>query len=119
MIEDIDVVKDPIRIEIKKGLVTKVEGGREAQALLKVLEKAGDPGRNIAEFAFGTNSACRIIGKSREDKKKLGTAHIAIGDSKSLGGTVDCYMHMDIMFLQPTITVDEKLIVKDGKLVTI
>lgn len=116
MIEDIDIVKDPLRIEIKKGLVTSVEGGREAQALLNVLAIAGDSGRNIAEFAFGTNPACRLIGKSREDKKKLGTAHIAIGDSKSLGGTVDCYMHMDIMFLQPTISIDEKVLVKDGKL---
>lgn len=119
LIEDIDVVKDPIRIEIKNGLVQKVEGGREADELLKVLEKAGDAGRNIAEFAFGTNPACRIIGKSREDKKKLGTAHIAIGDSKSLGGTVDCYMHMDIMFLEPTIYIDGKLIVEGGKVVVL
>ncbi|MDF2891462.1 MAG: hypothetical protein K0R80_1829 [Clostridia bacterium] len=119
LIEDIDVVKDPIRIEIKDGLVQKVEGGREAQELLKVLDKAGGAGRNIAEFAFGTNPACRIIGKSREDKKKLGTAHIAIGDSKSLGGTVDCYMHMDIMFLEPTIMVDGKVIVADGKIVVL
>lgn len=116
-IEDLDVVKDPLKIEVKGGLVTKVEGGREAQELLKILEKSGESGRNIAEFAIGSNPACRIIGKSREDKKKLGTAHIAIGDSKSLGGTVDCYMHMDIMFLEPTITIDGKLIVKDGKLI--
>ena len=115
-LEDIDVVKDPIRIEFEKGLVTKVEGGREAQELLKVLAKAGDPGRNVAEFAIGTNPACRLIGKSREDKKKLGTAHIALGDSKSLGGTVECYMHMDIMFRQPTITIDEKVIVEAGRL---
>lgn len=119
LIEDIDVVKDPIRIEIKDGLVQKVEGGREAQELLKVLDKAGEAGRNIAEFAIGTNPACRIIGKSREDKKKLGTAHIAIGDSKSLGGTVDCYMHLDIMFLEPTITIDGNLIVADGKILVL
>jgi leucyl aminopeptidase (aminopeptidase T) len=119
LMEDIGVVKDPISIEFQKGLITKVEGGREAQELLKILEKAGEPGRNVAEFAFGTNSACRITGRSREDKKKLGTAHIAIGDSKSLGGTVDCYMHIDIMFLEPTITVDGNLIVKDGKVIVL
>lgn len=117
LIEDIDVVQDPIRIEVSQGLVTRVEGGKEAQELLKVLEKAGMPGRNIAEFAFGTNPSCRLTGMSREDKKKLGTAHIAIGDSKSLGGTVDCYMHMDIMFLKPTITIDDRIIVKDGNLI--
>lgn len=117
MMEDVGVVKDPIRIEFRKGLIAKVEGGREAQELLKILEKAGEPGRNVAEFAIGTNYACRITGRSREDKKKLGTAHVAIGDSKSLGGTVDCYMHMDIMFLEPTITIDGKIIVEEGKVV--
>lgn len=119
LMEDVGVVKDPIRIEFKNGLITNVEGGREAQEILKILEKAGDPGRNVAEFAIGTNDACRVTGKSREDKKKLGTAHIAIGDSKSLGGTVDCYMHMDIMFLKPTITIDDELVVKDGKLIIV
>lgn len=119
LMEDVGVVKDPIRIEFHEGLITKVDGGREAQELLGILEKAGVSGRNVAEFAFGTNSACRITGKSREDKKKLGTAHIAIGDSKSLGGTVECYMHMDIMFLEPTITIDGMLIVADGKVVVL
>jgi len=117
LLEDLDVRQDPLRIEIANGLVTKVEGGREAKELNEILEKAGVPGRNIAEFAFGTNPACRITGMSREDKKKLGTAHVAIGDSKSLGGTVESLMHMDIMFLRPTIEVDGKTIVKDGALV--
>ncbi|HMM22118.1 MAG TPA: aminopeptidase [Selenomonadales bacterium] len=117
LMEDLDVVHDPIRIEFAKGLVTKVEGGREAKELERILEEAGLPGRNVAEFAFGTNPACRITGMSREDKKKLGTAHIAIGDSLSLGGTVESPMHMDIMFLRPTIRIDGKTIVENGELV--
>jgi leucyl aminopeptidase (aminopeptidase T) len=117
LMEDLDVVHDPIRIEISKGLVTKVEGGKEAKELKKILEEAGVSGRNIAEFAFGTNPACRITGRSREDKKKLGTCHVAIGDSLSLGGTVESPMHMDIMMLRPTITVDGAVIVEDGELV--
>lgn len=116
LLEDLDVIKDPLRIEIAKGLVTKVEGGKEAKELNAIITKAGLPSRNIAEFAFGTNSACRITGRSREDKKKLGTCHVAIGDSMSLGGTVESEMHMDIMFLRPTVTVDGIAIIKDGDL---
>jgi len=115
MMEDVGVVKNPISISFEKGLVVNVEGGQEARTLNEILEKTGVTGRNVAEFAFGTNPACRITGSSREDKKKLGTAHIAIGDNKSLGGNVECYMHMDITFLEPTISIDDKLIVKDGK----
>jgi leucyl aminopeptidase (aminopeptidase T) len=117
LMEDLDVVQDPLKIEISKGLVKNVEGGREAKELNAILEKSGLPSRNIAEFAFGTNPACRITGRSREDKKKLGTCHVAIGDSLSLGGTVECDMHMDIMFLRPTVKVDGNTIVEDGELV--
>lgn len=117
--EDVGVVKDPIKIYFEKGLITKVEGGQEAGKLNEILDKAGKPGHNLAEFAIGTNPACRITGKSREDKKKLGTAHVAIGDNKSLGGNVECYMHMDIQFLEPTISIDDNVIVKDGKVLVL
>ncbi|HMM22122.1 MAG TPA: aminopeptidase [Selenomonadales bacterium] len=116
LLEDLDVVQDFLKIEISKGLVTKVEGGKEAKELSAVLEKAGPSSRNIAEFAFGTNPACRLTGRSREDKKKLGTCHVAIGDSLSLGGTVESPIHMDIMILQPTITVDGVTVVEEGEL---
>lgn len=119
LIEDIDVIKDPLRIEIKKGLVVNVEGGREAKKLQEILDKYGDPARNIAEFAIGTNPACRLTGRSREDKKKLGTCHIAIGDSMSLGGIVESPMHADIMFLNPTISIDGRLLVENGSLVNL
>lgn len=115
LLEDLDVIKEPMRIEIHGGLVTKVEGGKEAAEFERLLAKNGNLARNIGEFAFATNPACRLIGKSREDKKKLGTCHIAVGDSKSLGGLVECGMHMDIMMLNPTITVDDLLVVKDGE----
>lgn len=39
-----------------------------------------------SQFALGTNPACRIIPNTREVGKKLGTAPIAIGDNRSLGG---------------------------------
>lgn len=117
-IEKINLIKDELRLEISDGKVTKIEGGKEAAQLAKIIEKAGETGKNIAEFAFGTNPACRLIGITREDKKKLGTCHIAVGDSKSLGGTVESYMHLDMIFLKPSIWVDGRLIVKDGELET-
>ncbi|MFZ7104069.1 MAG: aminopeptidase [Peptococcaceae bacterium] len=116
LIEDIDLIKEPLRIEFAKGLVTKVTGGKEADMLQKVIEKNGETARNIAEFAFGTNAACRLNDRSREAKKKLGTCHVAIGDSVSLGGLVESPMHADIMMLNPTITIDDVLIMENGNL---
>ena len=50
----------------------------------------------------------------REIGKKLGTAHIAIGDNISLGGKSKSTFHIDFIFLNPSVTLDGKCILKDG-----
>jgi len=116
-IEKINIIKDPLCLEIKKGMVVKVKGGKEAKQLESIIEKVGEAAKNIAEFAIGTNPECRITGITREDKKSWGSVHVAIGDNKTLGGTVECYMHLDIIMLEPTVMIDDRLIVDNGKIV--
>jgi len=108
--------KEPLRIEVRGGQVVKVSGGREAAALDKLLERMGETARNIAEFAIGTNAWCRPYANLREAKKTLGTAHVALGDNKSLGGAVDSPMHMDMIFEQPTVRFDDTLVMENGAL---
>jgi len=116
-IEKINIVKEPFRLEVKNGKALKIEGGKEAKQLESIIEKAGETGRNIAEFAIGTNPECRITGITREDKKSWGSAHIALGDNKTLGGIVESYMHLDIIMLKPTVRLDDVLVVDNGKIV--
>lgn len=68
------------------------------------------------EFAIGTNPNARLIGNLAEDKKLLGTVHFAIGDNKSLGGVVESSVHLDGLMLKPTVLIDEKALVKAGRL---
>lgn len=109
--------KEPLRIEIQGGKATRITGGREATALEALLERMGETARNIAEFAIGTNAWCRPYVSLREAKKTLGTAHVALGDNKSLGGHVDSPMHMDMIFERPTVRFDDTLVMDDGALV--
>ena len=51
-----------------------------------------------------------------EDEKVLGTAHIAVGNNKTYGGTNDVQLHLDGVFNKPTIEVNNKIIMKHGKL---
>lgn len=108
--------KEPLRIEVRGGKVTQVSGGREAVALDALLERMGETAKNIAEFAIGANAWCRPYESLREAKKTLGTAHVALGDNKSLGGHVDSPMHMDMIFERPTVWFDDTLVMDDGKL---
>jgi len=114
--DQIGPITEPFRMEIAKGRITSVTGGKQARDLKSILESRDDAGYNAAsQFALGTNPACRVIPNTREISKKLGTAHIAIGDNISLGGKSKGTYHIDIVFLNVSVYLDGKCIVKDGE----
>ena len=51
-----------------------------------------------------------------EDEKVLGTCHIALGNNYSFGGKVNVPIHLDGIIKKPTIIFDDKIIMKEGKL---
>ena len=110
-------VDKEIKITVKEGMVTNIEGGESADQLRKNLEAAGtEKAYNIAELGIGTNDKARITGNVLEDEKVMGTAHIAFGTNKWMGGTVDAGIHVDGIFFEPTIFVDNNKIIDKGKL---
>ncbi|HMM21235.1 MAG TPA: aminopeptidase [Selenomonadales bacterium] len=111
----IGVLSAPIKMTVEKGYVTRVEGGPEASQLEGMLAEYGKPARNIAELGIGTNDMAIITGKILEDEKVLGTVHVALGNSVSFGGKVDVPIHLDGILNAPTLTVDGRVIIKDGK----
>lgn len=114
--DQIGQITEPFRMEIVKGRITNITGGKQAKDLKHILEQRDDAGYNAAsQFALGTNPACRVIPNTREISKKLGTAHIAIGDNISLGGKSKGTYHIDIVFLNVSVYLDGRLIVKDGQ----
>ena len=116
IIDQIGVVTDPFRMEITKGRITSITGGKQAMDLKHLLEKYDEAGYNAAsQFALGTNPACRVVPNTREVSKKLGTAHIAIGDNISLGGQSKSSFHLDFIFLNPSVYLDGQCILKDGQ----
>jgi leucyl aminopeptidase (aminopeptidase T) len=113
--DQLGIITDPFRMKITAGRITDIQGGKEAAELRRLLKSMDESGYNAAsQFALGTNPACRIIPNTREVGKKLGTAHIAIGDNISLGGKSKSTFHIDIVFLNPSVYLDGKCILKDG-----
>lgn len=105
-----------IKIEVKKGFATKITGGKLASQLKSQLDSVGKMARNIAEFGIGTNDSARLSGILLEDEKVMGTVHIALGNNVSMGGSVNVPLHLDGVIKKPTVYMDEKLLMKDGKL---
>jgi leucyl aminopeptidase (aminopeptidase T) len=108
-----------IKIKVEKGYATEITGGKEAEMLISMLSKYGKPGRNIAEFGIGTNDKAKLSGILLEDEKVMGTIHIALGDNKSMGGSVHVPSHLDCLVKKPTVWFDDKMIMKNGKLLVV
>ncbi len=110
------LITEPFRMEIARGRISSITGGRQALELRRLLERHDEAGSHAAsQFALGTNPACRIVANTREVSKKLGTAHIAIGDNITLGGESRSDFHIDFVFLTPTVYLDGTCILKDGQ----
>lgn len=109
-------ITEPFRLEIKDGRITGISGGRQAVELQELLAQKDEAARNGAsQFALGTNPACRVVPNTREVSKRLGTAHFAIGDNITLGGANRSNLHMDLVFLNPTVYLDGVCILKDAR----
>ncbi len=114
--DHLGLISEPFRMEIRQGRITEVAGGRQAAELRRLLSRKDEAASNAAsQFALGTNPACRVVPNTREVSKKLGTAHVAIGDNVSLGGRSRSAMHLDFVFLCPSVFLDDRCILKDGE----
>jgi len=103
-----------IKMTVKEGVVTDIEGGDNAKQLAEILAKVGGDAYNIAEFGVGTNESAQLSGLILEDEKVMGTIHIAVGDNMGFGGKVKVPLHLDGVVKSPDVYLDGKLIMKKG-----
>jgi len=120
------IPKTPIKVTMKNGYVDQVTGGTEAKMLLNVIKKgeamAHEKGakdleknaRHIGELGIGLNPAAKMTGYLLEDEKILRTTHIAIG--ANYDHDANALIHLDCLIKIPDMWVDNKQIMKNGKL---
>ncbi|TKI58397.1 aminopeptidase [Brevibacillus antibioticus] len=112
-IAGIGKIDSPLLLTVQKGRITEAEG-TAAERLLQML---GDQdGRMLGEFGIGTNDKARITGVVLEDEKVYGTIHVAFGSNNTFGGTIVAGVHIDLVVKEPDVYLDDKCIMKSGKL---
>jgi leucyl aminopeptidase (aminopeptidase T) len=110
----IGVLDEPVVCTVEDGYITRMEGGHQADKLRTNLESFGDPHCfNVAELGVGLNPAARLTGEMLEDEGVLGTIHVGIGTSHTLGGEIVAPTHYDLLMWHPMIDVDGTLIQND------
>ncbi len=111
-----DVLNEPFAVEIKNGLMTKVLSTHSAAKKIEAsLNKIGPKARNIAELGIGTNKLAKPGKGLLEVEKIYGTCHVALGNNAYFGGEVDVPYHVDGLIIKPTLKLDGKTIIKNGK----
>lgn len=108
--------KQSIKIEVEKGYATKITGGVKAKKLIQLLDEHGKKARNIAELGIGANDKAKLNGNLLEDEKVLGTVHLALGNNITMGGKVNVPIHLDGVITKPTVYFNDKVVMKNGKL---
>ena len=104
-------VDERIEMTIKDGFLTEIKGGKTAVKLMETLKRVDDRNAfNVAEFGIGMNDKAKVRGNALEDEKVLGTAHIAFGNNIGFEGKVDVPVHIDCVFSEPVVFVDNEKI---------
>jgi hypothetical protein len=109
------LLSEPVRMVFEKGRVTQIEGGPGAVYLKKAIAQHGESMRVVAELGIGTNPQARLQGNIITDEKVLGTIHVAIGRNDFLGGKNVAPAHIDGVVSQPTVWVDDRILMDKGR----
>jgi len=121
---DSNLLESPLTLHVKDGLVIDVEGGEMAELVRESYEAAAarlkpkdrESVWTVAEFGFGMNPKARLTGNVLEDEKVRGTCYFAIGDNSTLGGSAHVGIHVTGVLTEPTIHLDEMLLLDAGEL---
>lgn len=110
------LIKRPIKMDVKNGIITKLNNSFEANQLKETLRWAHvrssvpENAWRIGELGIGTNKKAKLIGSTIIDEKVDGTAHVAIGSNAWFGGDIKSIIHLDQVLKDPIFKIDGKLL---------
>jgi len=111
------LLEKPIKVKVVDGVGTIIIDNDKAKILHNMLKDVGPNAFRLAELGIGTNPKAILTGNVLEDEKVLGTVHFAFGNDLSYNGTNDVPLHLDGVIKEPTLKVDNKIIMKDGEFI--
>lgn len=112
------LLREPLKLLVKKGRVTEVSGPEEYVKRLKELLAMDENASNCAaELGIGTS---HIIPKDLKgwmwDYGVAGNIHIAVGRNNSIGGETFSQLHNDLLISKATIWLDDLCVLENGEL---
>jgi leucyl aminopeptidase (aminopeptidase T) len=115
---EIGLLRSPVALTLTDGVVTRIEGGIEAQILERWMRSYNDEKMFwLAHYSLGFNpGVTRCTGRIVEDERVFGCIEFGIGTqgAQLMAKTWSAAAHTDGIVLNPTISLDGAAIEKDG-----
>ncbi|MFQ5909771.1 MAG: aminopeptidase [Thermoplasmata archaeon] len=106
-----------IDVDFTKGKLSRIKAKRNEKLLKDVIANSHGQKDRIGEFGIGINPKVKkAVGYTITDEKIIGTIHIAVGENRSYGGKNEATLHWDFVMMHPTVEVDGRTIMRNGKL---
>jgi leucyl aminopeptidase (aminopeptidase T) len=111
---EIGALREPVRLEVRKGAITEISGGREARILERWLAAFNHPGvYRIDHLSFGFNPGVRRCnGEIGHDERVFGCVEFGVGSAWAGAPS-----HWDGVVLEPSVWAGDTPIEQDGKYV--
>jgi 2,5-dihydroxypyridine 5,6-dioxygenase len=118
--DDLAPLREPVRLEVRRGRVTSIEGGESAGVLRRWIQHFRDRRMlDVAHFCFGFNPGARITGRILEDERVYGSFVTGLGSQQASfhGKLTLAKSHIDGTTLRPTVLLDGIEIEREGSFV--
>lgn len=110
----IGVLTEPVVCVIERGYIVKIKGGEQARRFEAALRSHDNRECfNVAELGVGLNPHATLSGFMLEDEGVLGSIHIGIGTSLTLGGEIVAPTHYDLVMLRAKLAVDGRTVMEN------
>jgi len=110
---------EPVFLHFERGNLLEIEGTCSHADALRRMIKAGQNGGGplgLAELGIGVNPGVgELRGNALFDEKKEGTVHVAVGDNSEYGGRLKARIHEDFITSAPSLTIDGRPILAEGR----
>ena len=115
----IGILKEPVRLTIRKGEVVKIEGGKEAAEYEKWLKSFNHPQMlKLAHVCYGFNPGARLTGDILEDERVWGGTEWGLGNVGAIlvPGGISGPSHTDGICLNSSVWLDGVQITDKGQI---
>jgi leucyl aminopeptidase (aminopeptidase T) len=114
---EIGLLTSPVILTVKKGRITSFasENKEYVKILDKMFEGADSKRRVLAECGVGLNPEAKLTGTMLTDEGAMGCMHFGFGSNYTVGGQNKVDFHLDFVFREASLYIDDKSIIINGE----